>query len=260
MSIEHHDQRLVKSSALVSDRLFCHSRVMATHRTARERAREEITREIVDEARRQLAEQGAASLSLRSVARELGMVSSAVYRYVASRDELLTRLIVEAYDSLGDATERAVAASSGDTPLDRWVAAALVVRAWALEHPHEYGLLYGAPVPGYAAPDDTVVPGTRVSRALISIVHDARATGQLPRRARRGEPLPETLSDDFAGLRSELDLDLDDVATLDVLLAWTQLFGLLGFELFGQTRGLVADDRALFETAARRMGGHLGLR
>ena len=102
---------------------------------ARERARAEITAEITAEARRQLAVDGAAGLSLRAVARELGMVSSAIYRYVASRDELLTLLIIEAYDALGAAVERAVAASAGEPAADRFVAAARAVRRWAVGQP-----------------------------------------------------------------------------------------------------------------------------
>src|ERR1700743_118342 len=82
-------------------------------RTARERARVELTREIKEEARRQLAEAGAGGLSLRAVARELGMVSSALYRYSPSRDELLTALIIDAYDAIGAAAERAMAATPG---------------------------------------------------------------------------------------------------------------------------------------------------
>lgn len=97
-------------------------------RGARERARAEITAEIVAEARRQLAVDGAAGLSLRSVARELGMVSSAVYRYVASRDDLLTRLIVDAYDSLGAAAERAASGSTGLAPAHRFVIVARAIR------------------------------------------------------------------------------------------------------------------------------------
>src|SRR4051794_15839993 len=133
--------------------------VTSVHRTARARARAAITEEILNEGRRQLAAEGAAALSLRSIARELGMVSSAVYRYVDSRDDLLTRLIIESYNSLGDATEAAVAASATQAPASRWVDAALTIRQWALARPHEYMLLYGTPVPGYAAPDDTVAPG-----------------------------------------------------------------------------------------------------
>ena len=95
-----------------------HTGVMPAHRTARARARAAITDEIMNEARRQLAADGAAALSLRSIARELGMVSSAIYRYVDSRDDLLTRLIIEAYDSLGAAAEATVrAAPANPTPI-----------------------------------------------------------------------------------------------------------------------------------------------
>src|SRR5215207_9080182 len=109
--------------------------------TARERVRAELTTEITDAARRQLAEVGAAALSLRAVARELGMASSAVYRYFPSRDDLLTRLIIEGYDALGAAAE--AADDPADPPLDRWLAVCRTVRRWALAHPHEYALLYG---------------------------------------------------------------------------------------------------------------------
>src|ERR1700744_1415209 len=91
-------------------------------RTARERARTELTREIKEEARRQLAAAGADGLSLRAVARELGMVSSALYRYYPSRDELLTALIIDAYDAIGAAVEDAIAAAPGPAR-DGWVAA-----------------------------------------------------------------------------------------------------------------------------------------
>ncbi|NUL30281.1 helix-turn-helix transcriptional regulator, partial [Streptomyces lunaelactis] len=96
---------------------------MTTIRGARERARIEVTAAIKDEARKQLAAEGAAKLSLRAVARELGMVSSALYRYFPSRDELLTALIVDAYDAVGAAAETALAAAPD--PLDhpaRWTA------------------------------------------------------------------------------------------------------------------------------------------
>src|SRR5471032_709624 len=116
-------------------------------RTARDRARAEITGEIKAVARRQLAEHGSAALSLRAVAREVGMVSSAVYRYFPSRDELLTALIVDAYDAVGEAVEHALAAKRRGNFVARWVAMSRAIRAWALAHPHEYALIYGSPVP-----------------------------------------------------------------------------------------------------------------
>lgn len=225
---------------------------------ARARARAEVRAAILATASAHLAAGGPASLSLRAVARDLGMVSSAVYRYFSSRDELLTALIIEAYDALGECAETAVAASAGKPPATRWVDTALAVRTWAVTRPHDYALLYGTPVPGYAAPDDTVTPGTRVSTALVGIVSDAvREGGVTP------SPLAATIGEgnraSFDALRAELDLEVTDALLLDVLLAWTQLFGLLSFEIFGQTRNFVADDELLFRDAALAMARRIGL-
>lgn len=234
---------------------------MSTLRTARDRARSEITAEILGTARRHLEREGAAGLSLRAIARDLGMVSSAVYRYVASRDELLTLLIVDAYDSLGDVTEASLVATVDAAPRDRWVAAALTIRSWAVEHPHEYSLLYGSPVPDYAAPQDTVIPGTRVSLALVRIVRDAHHAGQLkrPRSTRADIDLTPAVAGDLRALADSIDLGLPTTAMFDALVAWTQLFGLLSFELFGQTRGLVQDHAAFFHDTSLAMAARLGL-
>jgi len=226
-------------------------------RSARARARVEITAEILAAGRRQLAEVGAAQLSLRAVARELGMVSSAVYRYVASRDELLTLLIVDSYDSLGEAAETAAEASRRRSPRNRWVDVARAVRSWAIAHPNEYALVYGSPVPGYEAPEDTVIPGTRVSRLLVSVVADAAATRPL-------EPtlhveLPARTAAELRDLAALLEVDLPEPVLAATLVAWTQLFGLLGFEVFGQTRGIVADHDAFFTAAAGAMADAIGL-
>src|ERR1700739_1587831 len=105
--------------------------------TARERARAELTREIKEEARRQLAAVGADGLSLRAVARELGMVASALYRDYPGRDELLTALIIDAYDALGEVAERAISSADGGGRV-RWIAARRAVPDWARSHPHEY--------------------------------------------------------------------------------------------------------------------------
>src|ERR1700704_5827414 len=133
---------------------------MSATRGARARARIEVTAAIKDEARRQLAAEGASKLSLRAVARELGMVSSALYRYFPSRDDLLTSLIVDAYDSLGEAAECALAETEKKDHVERGIAVCRAVREWALGHPHEYALIYGSPVPGYTAPLDTVGPAS----------------------------------------------------------------------------------------------------
>jgi AcrR family transcriptional regulator len=221
----------------------------------RARARAEVRAAILAAAAKRVAEDGATDLSLRAVARDVGMVSSAVYRYFPSRDELLTALIIEAYDSLGDHAEAAIAASRGRPGAERWVDAALAIRAWALAHRNDYALIYGTPVPGYAAPDDTVASGTRVSRALVSIVREAERLEPVGDR-----PIEPSLSESFAALRREMDLDVDDATTLAIVTAWSQLFGLLSFELFGQTRNFVSDDEALFRASAVSMAATIGLR
>src|SRR5919198_1813080 len=145
---------------------------MNAPRTARQRVRAELTREIKDVARKHLARDGAAALSLRAVARELGMASSAISRYFPSRDELLTALIIDAYEAVGTAAEAADAACARDDFDGRWLAVCHAVRDWALEHPHEYALIYGSPVPGYRAPQETIGPATRLTKVLGQILHD----------------------------------------------------------------------------------------
>ena len=103
--------------------------------------------------------------------------------------------------------------------------AGTAVRGWALARPHEYMLLYGTPVPGYAAPDDTVAPGTRVTLALLSIVRDARDGGRLAQPAHVLATPPE-LAGDLDRLASIVELDVPASTFVAVLAAWTQLFGL----------------------------------
>jgi AcrR family transcriptional regulator len=161
------------------------SRVNAS-RTARDRVRAELIREITEAARRHLATEGAAGLSLRAVAREMGMVSSAIYRYFPSRDDLLTRLIIDGYNALGEAVEKAGMAIPRDDYAGRWLAACRAVRHWALAHPHEYALIYGSPVPGYRAPEQTIGPAARAAAVFGAIIGDAYRAGA---RAEAG-PVP----------------------------------------------------------------------
>ncbi|WP_346620256.1 TetR/AcrR family transcriptional regulator [Blastococcus montanus] len=223
--------------------------------SARERVRAELTTEIADAARRQLAEVGAAALSLRAVARELGMASSAVYRYVPSRDDLLTRLIIDGYDDLGAAAEAADTPSA--PPRARWVAVCRAVRAWARDHPHEYTLLYGSPVPGYEAPEDTVPAASRVGVVLGRILGDAARSGQLPETS--GERDPSLISDGALAVLGGEHPALDEAVRVRALLAWSSLFGTISFELFGHFVGSVQDGDRYFDRAMTDLAALLGL-
>ena len=194
----------------------------------RARNRAAIEAEIQRAASEHLATYGAAGLSLRALARELGMASSAIYRYVDSRDELLTRLIVAAYDSLGDAAESALEARPGATPAQGFRVIAHAVRDWARARPHEYALIYGSPVPGYHAPPErTVDAGTRVPRLLIGVLaglESHAAATPLEDRA-FGHMLADPV---FAGS------GLTSGTLHRGLAAWTLVLGAITTELFEQ--------------------------
>jgi AcrR family transcriptional regulator len=230
---------------------------MSSSRTARERVRAELTREITDIARSQLATEGAGGLSLRAVAREMGMVSSAIYRYFPSRDDLLTALIVDGYNAVGEAMESADAARPREDHTGRWLAVCHAVRDWALAHPHEYALLYGSPVPGYQAPADTIVAAVRGTLVYGRIVSDAHGAGSLT-PPDICPPSPPSFAEDAARVREIMPEVPDDVIAR-ALIVWTGLFGWINFELFGQFKNTILDPAAAFDHSVRCQARFLGL-
>lgn len=212
----------------------------------RQEGRERIEAAIIEIGRRHLVTEGAAGLSLRAIAREIGMVSSAVYRYVSGRDELLTLLVVDAYTELAQAVADAVA--SGDAAMD-WRgqigAIAHATRDWALDQPARWALLYGSPVPGYHAPAErTVVPGTRVVVALFAAVARGVAEGAI---TSTNNAVAQPLSGDFDRLRAEFGLTVDDTTMARSFALWAGLIGAVSLEVFGQYGvDTLTDPRQLF--------------
>lgn len=230
---------------------------MTASRTARERARDELTAEITDVARRHLARDGAPGLSLRAIARELGMVSSAIHRYFPTKDDLLTRLIVDGYNAVGAAIEEGDAGVARTDFPGRWLAVCHTLRSWALNHPHEYALIYGSPVPGYAAPPDTIPPAARGVLVMGTILREARAADAL--HPPEGYPAPPpSFSADAERLRAVIG-DLPDAAAARAVTAWTAVFGWVSFELFGQFTNGIENRADAFDHHARCLACFLGL-
>ncbi|WP_054055706.1 TetR/AcrR family transcriptional regulator [Alloactinosynnema sp. L-07] len=194
----------------------------------RARVRSEMSQEIKAVARTRLAAEGG-NLSLRAVARDMGIVASALYRYFPSRDALLTALIIDGYEAMGNAATEADASMPRDDLRGRWLAVCRAARTWALSHPAEYGLLYGTPVPGYAAPQETVPLASKVVFLLVDIVIDG---------AEQLESVPSTIREPVrADLRRLIDQrpgDLSEERLARVFACWTHLFGLINFEVFGR--------------------------
>lgn len=232
---------------------------METARQVRARARAQLVDLIKDTARRHLAEAGPGGLSLRAVARDLDMASSALYRYFANRDDLLTALIVDAYDAVGEAAEAADAdaEAAGEPAAARWLAVCRAVRGWACAHPQEFALVYGSPVPGYRAPQATVGPASRIPLVLVRVVRAALEAGQLHPP---GPPVTDGALVD-PGLPGALSLPAD--APPDLLergiTVWVALVGTITFELFGHFENVVADRDGFFEAAMALAAAQLGL-
>jgi AcrR family transcriptional regulator len=217
---------------------------------ARERARVETTAEIVRLARVQIEREGAANLSLRAIARDLDMVSSAIYRYFASRDELLTRLIIDSYERLGATVEVADAAVRKRSDYaSRWRAMTRSIRQWAMLNPAEYGLLFGTPVPGYAAPSDTIGPATRYTRVLMNLIIEMEANGHVA-----DAKVPLALRKDYVAFRKSAVIASSeaDPMLMNGMIAWANVLGVISLELFGHLHNVVDTPGALFEAVVEQ--------
>jgi AcrR family transcriptional regulator len=213
--------------------------------------------EIKDVARRHLATDGA-NLSLRAVARDMGMVSSALYRYFASRDDLLTALIIDAYNAIGRAVETGERGVADRADLrGRWLASCRAVRRWALDNPSEYALIYGSPVPGYAAPEDTIAAAARTPVTLFGILSDGYASGALTAPA--SDDITPAVRDDLHRARAALGGELPAALLARGVTAWLQLFGVVSFELFGQLNNVVEARDEFFDQQMATMAELIGM-
>ncbi|MFG2651651.1 TetR/AcrR family transcriptional regulator [Streptomyces sp. NPDC048436] len=227
----------------------------------RERRRRAATQEILDAAESHITEHGPHALSLRAVARSLGMTVQALYHYFPSRDSLVTALVTKAYDDLADAVHGAAQDAVPDTaqapddqhPLPRMVIAAEGYRRWAIAHPERFQLLYGSPLRSYEAPVEG--PTTQAMRRMSAIfqreLFEGFTTAQLT-----AADVPEL----SPGLRAHLENlppdglgDLPPAATALLLSGWGHMHGLVVLEVFGHTSFVGEYQAEIFRTAMRNM-------
>ncbi|GAB2842805.1 TetR/AcrR family transcriptional regulator [Actinoallomurus bryophytorum] len=227
--------------------------------TWRERRRVEAVAEIKEVARRLLVSGGPPAVSLRAISREMGMTTSALYRYYASLDALVAALRGELFEELGRVTYAARDAVPEDDPVSRVLAMARAFRRWGLEHRQEFGLMLGPPVPGAGpdqepgAPDD---PVACIGAAFLGEFAELRRRGMLVIPAE--DPIEGHLA-------PSLDLyvagraDLEAPVVFAFLSAWTRLYGIIAMEIFGHMAWAVTDADAFFEAElaqfARRLAG-----
>jgi AcrR family transcriptional regulator len=216
--------------------------------------------EVKSVARGLMAREGTSSLNLRAIAREMGMTPSALYRYFSSRDAILTALIVDAYDDVGAAVEEAIEQAPVDATATAILAAVHRFRGWALDHPQEYGLTYGTPVPGYEAPaEETTAPAMRTNTALLLLLLRAIEMGVV--RVPGEHQLPEELR---PALRAMAEKTGQHAIPLTSLAAacqfWTVLYGAISAEVFGHLPPpLLPQAGVLFDRTMRAALASLGV-
>lgn len=235
---------------------LCHNTEMAT--TRRERQREATIDEIKGAALVQIGLGGGPSLTIRGVARAIGMSPAGLYRYYEGRDALLTDLIADAYRDLAVAVEEAIAESQTERLAERFAAGVRAYRGWAVTNSNRFLLIFGTPIPGYAAPEDgpTVAANRRVGQAFFGVAAAAVAAGEL--KATSGRP-PTAGERAFAAeIRPMLpELSAEMIGVL--LGTWAHWHGLVALEVTQQFDWIYPDDRdVFFEGELRRMITSLG--
>jgi AcrR family transcriptional regulator len=224
----------------------------------REKLREITREEIKALARRQMAEDGTAALSLGGIARAMELTPSALYRYFGSRDELITALIVDAYSQLADALEAATAGHPAEDYAGRILAASLAYREWALARPVDFLLIFGNPIPSYQSPGDaTMLPAHRVFAAFLNVLQEAYSAGVLvpsdehramAERACYEGPLPQQ-----SAIRH-----VEPLVSYVGITGWAQIHGIIMLELTHHLSG-IADTEAFYRSECRLWALNVGL-
>jgi AcrR family transcriptional regulator len=211
--------------------------------TIRERYRAQVRDEAKQAALAQLAQGGPAAVSISAIGKQLGVSGPALYRYFASRDELLTELVIDAYDDLAESLAEAAGQAAGQDPRDRLEATARAYRAWALAQPHRYRLLYGPPLPGHDAHAQRIVevawPAMKVLLAIIGEQSWGDGT--------QGAGLPQPLAAQLAAWAQPHSPGAGPATGLRAVLAWSRLHGIISLEIAGNFASMGLDAEQLFE-------------
>jgi AcrR family transcriptional regulator len=233
---------------------------MAHKLNRRQRRRQATIEEIKATARQQIAADGATNLSLSAIARAMGMTPPALYRYFKNRDALVLELIVDAYDSMADALEKAVGERAQDDLAGRFYALMSTYRQWALEHAEEYALMFGAALESSGMSREEIGRATmRNLRVMVQLFRAAFDANRLIVPARYHEP-PPPVQQTLVALRSALG---DETTPLTILAlsftTWLHAHGLVWEELHGHLPKFLFSAGELFGMEVRVLAERLGL-
>jgi AcrR family transcriptional regulator len=202
--------------------------------------------EIKATARQQMAKSGTAGVSLSAIARAMEISAPALYRYFASRDDLVTALIVDAFNDLADTIQAAESAVKAETCGPKILASYLAYREWAITHPMDFQLIYGNPIPGYVAPAEITVPlARRPFDGLSRLFLTAYRTGELIVPTEY-TPVPASISAHFAAWLPKAGYDFPDALLCLLMSGWARIHGMVMLELFEHLGPVVGDSAAFY--------------
>lgn len=227
--------------------------------TLREQQRETTIEAIKALARAQMQANGTAGISLRGIARDLGVTAPALYRYFADRDDLITDLLLDAFNAVADTMIAAETVPPRDHYAERLTAVMLAYRRWALQYPTDFQLIYGNPIPGYVAPAEITVPAAaRAFVPVVAVLSEASLAGVLvpPMRA---EELPPVILAHIQQLIVAYSYPPLPVVLYLATLGWERIHGMVTLELFEQTEPLVGDTEAHYRYEVARLCAEMNL-
>lgn len=244
-----------------------------TEGTRRERGREETDREIRQQARALLVSQGPQAVTLRAIARELGITAPALYRYYTSREDLLEHLRMDVCADLADELTGDLRRVPDEEVVGQVLAICRGFRRWALAHPQEFTLVFASP-----AESDSLYPGTvqplepssdPFGRIFLTVAGRVLTTLRL--NTPPDDSVPPALRDDLAKFRTslletvadtgfEVDAEKLGVGTAYAILRfWVRLYGQVALEVFGRFPFAVSDPEPLFESMLLDVAADVGL-
>jgi AcrR family transcriptional regulator len=230
----------------------------------RDRLRAATTDEIKHTARRLLVSEGPEAVSLRAIAREMGMTAPGLYRYFSSREDLIGHVVADIFTEIAGHIQAAIteagAASGGDITA-KMVAACQAFRHWSLEHRAEFGMLFGAPLPDLEAAHDhedvVAVCAVKFSGTFFALFLELWNRQPFPVPA--DSELEPGLREQLARYRAVLGTDLPLGAVFTFLWCWVRLYGMVSLEVFGHLHFALDDASPLFERTLSELAGLLGL-
>ena len=221
----------------------------------------DITREeIKDTARNLMVDKGTAGLSVRAIARQMGITAPALYHYYSSLNDLITALIQDAFTQLAEILETAAVISTLTTSGERLISVSHAYRNWALAHPMDFQLVYGNPIPNYVQPIDiTSPPARRVFLVLAGLFGEAIESGEidLPTKYR---DLPSAIEQSLVKLAQVDGHDLPLSGLYLAATTWVKLHGHLMLELFNMIQSVIADTEEFFRYEMQNFLHQTGLK